>query len=287
MTENALLFGPDKSLVGIVTEPARGAPGPRRGVIILNAGVLHRVGPNRAHVQLARALAAAGFVALRFDFSGIGDSAQPGGNEPFLQRAIREAIQAMDVLQQSHGVSEFVVAGICAGADYGLYVSSSDRRVVGAVLIDGYNMRNYWAAFYFYRRNLISPRSWFRFLIGRSLTWEVVRAAWTYRHSNRTGTLDTASILPTPEQYVAQVRALADRGTELLLFYTGMSPSYYNYRRLLRRKLGSWGSGTRISVTYMPESDHVFTLRGNRDRLVTSVTGWAQKLAAGPAPLPD
>jgi len=140
VTESALLFGEDKSLVAVLTDPEPGAEGVRRGVIILNAGVLHRVGPNRVHVHLARLLAESGFVVLRFDFSGIGDSRKAEGTEPFAQRAVREACQAMDVLGQQRGVREFLVIGICAGADAGLEVCSRDPRVVGAVLIDGYNL---------------------------------------------------------------------------------------------------------------------------------------------------
>ena len=74
MTEKALLFGEGKSLVGIVTLPAESSPVDRPGIVILNAGVLHRVGPNRVHVQMARALAELGFTVLRFDLSSIGDS---------------------------------------------------------------------------------------------------------------------------------------------------------------------------------------------------------------------
>jgi len=76
MTEEAVLFGARQSLAGIVTEPAirRGAR-VTKAVILLNAGIVHRVGPGRIYVKIARALAAMGFVVLRFDFSGLGDSA--------------------------------------------------------------------------------------------------------------------------------------------------------------------------------------------------------------------
>ena len=73
--ELTVLMGRHKSLVGIFTEssqsPAVTAP---PTVVLLNAGIVHRVGPNRMHVLLARALAAAGISSLRFDMSGIGDS---------------------------------------------------------------------------------------------------------------------------------------------------------------------------------------------------------------------
>lgn len=71
--EQALLLGPRKSLVGIIAvspSPLPDAP----MVVILNSGIIHRVGAHRVYVPLSRALAAAGFPVLRFDLSGIGDS---------------------------------------------------------------------------------------------------------------------------------------------------------------------------------------------------------------------
>jgi dienelactone hydrolase len=279
MREKALLFGEAKSLVGVVTDPDPAAEARGRGVIILNAGVLHRVGPNRVHVTLARAFADAGFVVLRFDFSGIGDSARPNGSEPFVQRAVKDAVQAMDVLSQSHGIREFLVIGICAGADSGLQVACTDRRVVGAILVDGYNLPSLGMALYFYRWKLINPWSWIRFLIGRSMTWSAVRNATLNRQSTRSMLAAGESVLPTPAQFVAQIRSLTERGTDLLLFYTEASASYYNYRRLLRRSIGSWPTGKKISVEHMADSDHVFTLRTNRERLLARVLGWATRFS--------
>ena len=63
--EMVVRFGDAESLVGIVTLPS--APTNSTAVVLLNAGVIHRVGPHRMNVQLARRLAARGFTALRFD----------------------------------------------------------------------------------------------------------------------------------------------------------------------------------------------------------------------------
>ena len=73
MREAAVSFGPNASLVGIITSPS--VPAARRelpGVILLNAGIINRVGPNRIYVKMARRLADMGLPVLRFDFSGRG-----------------------------------------------------------------------------------------------------------------------------------------------------------------------------------------------------------------------
>jgi pimeloyl-ACP methyl ester carboxylesterase len=288
VTENALLFGEDKSLVAVVTDPEPGV-GPRReGVIILNAGVLHRVGPNRIHVQLARLLATYGFSVLRFDFSGIGDSRQAAGNEPFARRAVREASQAMDVLGQQRGLKEFLLVGICAGADAGLEASIQDPRVAGAVLIDGYNLPSLGMLLYFYRTKLINPISWLRFLAGRSLTWSLMRNLANRRAAIQSVSAGLAALLPTPSQFVARVHSLAERGTDILFVYTDSSAAYYNYRRYLRRPIASWPSKARLTVEHMAHSDHLFTLLVNRTKLLETVAGWAARRkeegARGPNP---
>ena len=75
MREQICNFGANNGLFGILTSPdddAKLADAPV--AIILNAGIVHRVGPFRMHVDIARQLAAKGFSTLRMDLSGLGDS---------------------------------------------------------------------------------------------------------------------------------------------------------------------------------------------------------------------
>src|SRR4030095_13226651 len=108
MREEILLLGKTKSLVGIITDP----PEAKRsnelpGIILLNAGIIHRVGPNRIHVKIARTLAPMGFVVLRFDFSGIGDSKVRDDNLPFEESGVRETQETMDYLSATRGIKRF------------------------------------------------------------------------------------------------------------------------------------------------------------------------------------
>jgi hypothetical protein len=216
-------------------------------------------------------------VALRFDLSGIGDSRQAGGQENFVERAARDASEAMDFLERSRGVTDFVLVGICAGADHGLQASLRDPRVRGAVLVDGYNRLSLGIGMtlYRYRRKLLNPRSWFRFLTGRSLTWSALRNLMAARHSIRAVLAPPDSMLPAPHEFVSQVQALAERGTDLLLVYTGVSAASYNYRRLLRRKVVAAPLLGRVRVEHLVDSDHLFTLGLNRRRLLELVRRWA------------
>jgi len=82
--ERMVRFGADHRLFGVLTRTSTSADRPV--VVIFNAGAVHRVGPNRVSVTLARELAAAGLAVLRFDLEGIGDSVRrtPGReNHPY------------------------------------------------------------------------------------------------------------------------------------------------------------------------------------------------------------
>lgn len=280
MSEKALLFGRTRSLVGIITDPApqerqEGLP----GVVILNAGVLHRVGPNRLHVQLARALGRAGFVVVRFDLSGIGDSRPREGGEAFATAVLREARESLDLLEATRGLRRFLIVGICSGADNGLRAAHDDARVVGAVLIDGYNLSSLGYTLYLNRGRLLSAWSWLRLLLGRSEVWSDIRRHLVPARKDQTTHARYESILPPPAEYVRQIRGLAERGARLLLVYTRHSPAHFNYRRLLRRHIPSWPGRERISVEHFEDSDHTFTLLRDQQKLTQLVCTWAVRIA--------
>jgi pimeloyl-ACP methyl ester carboxylesterase len=276
MSETALLFGRSKSLVGILTDPRPGGTQPDRpGVVLLNAGVLHRVGPNRLYVQFARALAEAGFVVLRFDLSGIGDSRPREGSEAFASAVVEEVSSALDLLEASRGLRQFLLVGICSGADNGLRSASHDPRVVGAALIDGYNLGSLGFTLELYRGRFLSQQGWARLFSGRSELWSNLWRFLTSPRTERPTRTQSAPVLPAPPDYLRELRTLAERGVHLLLVYTGGSPALFNYRRLVRKSLRSWPSRERVEVELLEDSDHTFTLLCNQQRLVKRVCAWA------------
>lgn len=276
MREKAFLFGETKSLVGIVTEPATPVPG-RPAVVVLNAGLIHRVGPNRLHVQLARRLAAAGFPVLRFDFSGIGDSKPRTDNRPFLDAAVEETRAAMDFLQSSRGVEQFVLAGICSGADSALRAACGDERVTGAVLIEGFAIALPGFFFYHHRKNLLRVRSWLRLLSGKSETVSQVRAAAAARKSE--DEIDIVSYFAQPDREVLldELRGLRRRDVSMLFLYSTESPAYYSYRRLLHRKLRRTRGAGHVQSEAIDGADHTFTRLSDQRHLLKTVESWAAK----------
>jgi hypothetical protein len=130
-----------------------------------------------------------------------------------------------------------------------------------------------------YANRLRSLRSWGRLLRGRSQVLASARKAVALQRNGA----DYASLLPSREEYVAALKTLADRGVQVELLYTGESPGYVHYRRLLRRPLRRWESRDRVRVEYMRDADHVFTLIRSQRRLLELIERWVGGLAREPA----
>ena len=103
MSETALTFGVQNNLIGIVSEPEAQVPRAHPNVLILNAGLNHKVGPFRMSVDLARQLAGNGFRVLRFDSSGFGDSKMRLVSREAEDLSVTDVREAMDALQQRFG----------------------------------------------------------------------------------------------------------------------------------------------------------------------------------------
>jgi pimeloyl-ACP methyl ester carboxylesterase len=87
---------------------------------------------------MARVWAQLGFVVLRTDLSGSGDSVRPGvaENEPYPPRAIADVRAAMDLLEDRFSARRFVVAGVCSGADIAFCAGVEEPRVAGVLIVN-------------------------------------------------------------------------------------------------------------------------------------------------------
>ena len=135
--QTPLLFGPGDALMGMLTAPARPAPG---GVacLMFNMGANHRVGPRRINVKLAHLLAERGVGSLRFDLGGIGDS-DALDTSPHLQiRVVHSLKGVMDAAGRMLGAPQFVILGMCSGVQHAMSAALADKRVVAVSLFDGF-----------------------------------------------------------------------------------------------------------------------------------------------------
>ena len=307
--ERAVTFGPGQALVGIETRsvdrtsdrttdrtaerPAGGVTGQRLpGVILLNAGIVYRVGPHRLTVNLARRFARAGHIAFRFDLAGLGDSRARKGATSHEARVIEDVRAAMDQLQKANGTDRFILGGLCSGADNSLRVALVDPRVTAIVLLDPYAYRTPG----FYLRHYLAR-------VGRLRSWtgatrrgtEALLAAARARLPRRAsgeanGDVPEAIQVPAGPQYsryhpprqlfAAQLRQLIDRGVMIYVAYTGSLNAVYNYAEQFDDAFAAYGIGNSdLRCTFVPTVNHTYTELAAQRQLGDALVEWASALS--------
>ncbi len=287
--ERPLVFGEDRPRFGILVEPPPSARGTKRPAIILtNAGCIHRVGPHRLYVTMARAWAARGFYVLRLDLSGIGDSpTAPGAveNAPYPASARADFAAATAALARETGADRFIVAGHGSGGDLAFQAATQDGRVVGAVLInprtfcvyDAATVDQYKRARY-YQSSILRPESWKKALRGdvdlrralgmvvpkfADLAKQRLKAFWPGRSANReTGGDDVPATL----------RGLVERGVDLLLIATENDPGVDYVDVRFGDAMSRLASVHGFRREDLHGTDHTFTSRYVQEKVAQLVT---------------
>lgn len=262
MNETGVRFGADGSLVGIVSKPGAARGADPAGVIILNAGLVHRVGPNRLHVRLARRFAGHGHPTLRFDLSGIGDSAPSRSPLAPPERWVAETRDAMDFLAESAGISRFIVVGSCSGAVVSFRTALADQRVAGLGLI---NPNGPTLLRHYVRMAASHPSTWRRLLGGRARLGQ--QYTGLMRRSQRLSHPEAA-----PADPVSDLRALAERSVNLLLVLSQWDPSYDFYTHVLSRQIEA--AGAPVSCHVIPGADHQMSVLANQQQLTRILDDW-------------
>jgi len=276
LREHALQFGDRKYLLGVVSEPPPETRAPARpAFVFLNAGMLHHVGPSRTYVSIARNLAVRGFYSLRFDLGGLGDSGNRRDTSSFLEGAAREVVTAMDALQEEHGCSTFVLAGLCSGARLAVNVAAADPRVVGLVALDGYMFPTWksWVNRFRLRRSSILGFITFRLRLA---------AARRVRPSVDTGERGTSR--RSKSEVTRDLQTLVDRGAHQYWLFTGSFHWLYNYRGQHRDTFSQVKFGESLTVDYMPGAAHVLLRLEDQRDVVENVVGWAAERWPAGAP---
>lgn len=278
-------FGPEGSLIGVITTPADGQLAPV-ACLMLNMGANHRVGPRRINVKLARQMATSGIPSIRFDLAGLGDSGPAGGSEHFLTQAVFDLQAAMNLIETMLGVRRFIVIGLCSGATNGLSLAVTDARVVGLLMFDGYAFPDRRTRFTrAVRRALAAPTN--PAVIGKT-------ARWLQRKLSANAAAAAAPNIfePDPPEVTAalfrrSMMQLAERNVAVLMMYTGTM--HVTDRR--RDQLGPFATEAfmeQFEYQFLAEIDHSLTSMASQQIFMDAVCEWALRVAQPAlAPLPQ
>lgn len=284
--EQAVQFGKNASLTGVLTLP-HSTTEDRPAFIMLNPGILHRIGPCRLHVRVARAVAEAGFPALRLDFSGIGDSEPRRDSLAFEESAPLEVCEAMDYLS-TKGMSRFVLLGLCSGADMAHLAARQDERVRGLVLLDPWVYRTRMHLVHYYAQRVFRLAVWKR---------------WFLTRVNVLANMTSKSVIASPEsdevdyevpKYVrhfpphstvaADLKSFAARKVRLLAMFTSGQEDIYNHVGQYRSSFSDVPLGELLEEHFLANATHIITGLEHQQYVVESVMNWSLAHFAAEAP---
>ncbi|MDO9235775.1 MAG: hydrolase 1, exosortase A system-associated [Aquabacterium sp.] len=168
-TEETALFACEgDKLLGILAKPDIAL---ETGVVVIVGGPQYRVGSHRQFVLLSRALAAAGYAVLRFDYRGMGDS---DGAQRNFEAVSADIAAAIDALQQRlPAIKQVALWGLCDGASAALLYCEEtlDPRVAGLCLLNPWVRSEASLAKtqvkHYYTQRLREKKFWIKLLSGK------------------------------------------------------------------------------------------------------------------------
>ena len=280
ITEQAVVIGKHRSLVGIVTRRGLACAG-QTGlvVVILNTGIFHRVEQYRRYVSLSRALARVGYTVLRFDLSGTGDSESRPEALPPWESVAADIGEVADWIETTLGSRHMILMGRCSGADYAVFYGSSDPRVVGLVLLDPTIPRTLRYYLHRYGKRLFRLRSWLNAALRlmsrlrsslanlrRVRVWKV----WDIK----------APFVWDPEAHrilEGLYQRSADKGTQMLTILASRSVWRHSYRKQLLDAFPQTRFEGLLRLELLKDCDHDFSYKSDWIRVTNLICEWIRE----------
>jgi alpha-beta hydrolase superfamily lysophospholipase len=283
LRERPLWFGADGAVFGIVTEP-RSNEIRRRAVILINAGADNHTGASRMHVLFARQWARRGYVVLRMDLAGLGDSdTRPGrpDDEVFPPAALDDIRAAIELMRSRYSVGEVTLAGLCSGAYHALRAAVAGQPVNRILMVNPQNffwdysttledvqlaevVRNPGV----YRERLLSAAAWRRVFAGKVNVWRIVQIHFQRLLLTLESTLrDLARRLRIrlPRDVGWELEEIDSRGVRTVMVFARGEPGVDLLR--LQGGLSVKRLGNRCRIHVIDSADHTFTRSGPRAHL--------------------
>lgn len=270
-----------EQMLGILALPEQAQ---KIGVLLLVGGPQYRVGSHRQFLLLSRALAAAGYPTMRFDYRGMGDS--EGDLRHF--EAVNDDIAAAIAAFQAHcpQVTKLVLWGLCDAASSALlyWDAVKDARVSGLVLLNPWVRSETSLARahikHYYGQRLLQAEFWRKLLTGKL---GLGRAIGGFIGSLNSARQDKRSAVATESLPFQKkmARGLATfPGTVLLL----LSGNDYTAKEFLEtvKADSAWAAAlgqpsvTRVDIA---EADHTFSSAEWRGQVENITRQWLETKA--------
>jgi len=274
--EQAHRFGDGARLFGITS--ASFGVRPQKALLLLNSGGIHRIGLGSLYVKLARRLAARGWLVLRYDASGIGDSlSHPGAEENvvYSPHAVADLRAAIDFLRARYDLRRIEAIGLCSGAYHAFKGAVSGLPLTGIVVANPlvffwkegmslkYPAHEVVQAAAEYRRSVFQPAKWLKLLREqRDLVPMVAVVGRRLLDAGRAIAHDAARILriSLADDLAAEVDAVVRRGVALRFVFSEGDPGEALLRAGVGSRLRRLERKGVLRVDHLPGCDHSLSL---------------------------
>lgn len=270
MKESAFRYGESNRGFGMITLPETIEDAPI--VVMLNAGLLHREEPYRLNVLTCRRLAENGYICLRVDISGKGDT-------PARKGLINRDSVALDwhhiksALKFQYGERNIVIMGLCSGADNGIKIAAQDRSVIGLILLDAVSKRDQG----FKRRALMhymaNAYKWFE--LPKKILNRIRRAV-----AGKDDLAANAIALrdePNDQDLKQCFTNLVSAKGRVLAVFTSHALSHYNQEGQFSRTMEVEGLEVICDEVFWPNVQHLYPVQAHRDQLIFTISDWCRK----------
>ena len=235
-------------------------------IVLFNAGLLHRAEPYRMNVLVCRQLAQIGYIAVRIDLSGKGDTpARP-------QMSNRESV-ALDwayikqSLQNEFGKRKLILFGLCSGADNSIKIAAQDEDVVGLILLDPISRQDQSFKSRQIRRKITNLHKW------RNIHHVLLKL--TKKHQGPAFASNLRDE-PTDDDLEKCCRNLVKREGRVLAFFSSFATKYYNEEGQFGRSMRMEGLERICEEVFWPRAEHLYSVQIQRDRLINKIAEWGK-----------
>lgn len=266
-------------LVAIASKPEQFSS----ALILLNAGAVRRIGPNRLHVLLARELD--DVLVIRADLSGLGDSPLRAGspdNMVYSEHAV-EDVGRLVAWARAQGAQRVTVAGLCSGAYHAQKAAAAGQPIDRVIAINPLTF--YWTPetpldatsarvteeAKRYGSSARSLASWKKLLRGDV---DLRRVAGIVGRRVRNSALGRAREVmrrlhvPLKNDLGRELQQLARRGVAVHYIFVPSDPG----EAMLREEAGSVVNRVKsITIENIPGPDHTFTPRWSHPVLIDAI----------------
>ncbi len=304
ITEQILSL-PNKNITfAIQTQPKKPTKLNLPVIIFSNSGTNHRVGPSRLYVQLARQLAAIGFIVLRIDLPGIGDNIKTNReqeNIEYLDSGSLDILELTATLKDTLNNNNFVITGLCSGAYFSFHtaLNSISNTICEVYLINPLTF--YWdktmtaettparnfSAWNWYKSALTSTESWKKLFKGKIDFISLLKTIFL-----RLKIKANVAIKPLLEKSSKQMafdksentndfrqsnnlgkdlKTISAKGTQLTFLFARSDPGFDLLQTLGGKSVKTLSSQEKLSITFIENADHTLSKFSPRVQGIKSI----------------